>query len=137
MFLIVRHETDSKRLTMPARFLERRIDDLPPDAIGSRLKFVPKPATVSNGRVRKNRLRRSVRLFRRWSFFRPTETLIQRLTIKPLKGRDPHSGINEHFITRFRPDDDQFCLRRGAAKKREHKPYKQRNSAKHDCLFLL
>src|SRR5947207_8421220 len=113
MFLIVRHETDGKRLMMVTRFLECRIDDLPLDAIGSGLKFVPKPATVGNGRVWKNRLPRKVGLFRRGSFLRPTEPLIQRLTVKSLKGRDPHSGINQYFITRFRPDDDHFRLRRG------------------------
>src|SRR6266508_6937918 len=106
MFLIVRHETDGKCLMMPARFLDSRIDYLPTDAIGSRLKFVPKPATVSDGRVWKNRSRRNVRLFRRWSFLRPTEALIQRLMVEPLKGCDPHSGIDEHLITRFRPDDN-------------------------------
>src|SRR2546423_13376125 len=119
MFLIVRHQAYRKRLMMPARFLERRLDDVPANAIRSRLQFVPEPAAVSNGRVWKNRSRRNVWLFRRRSFLRPTEVLVQRLTVKPLKGCDPHSGIDEHLIAWFRPDNNHFRLRRCPYKKRE------------------
>ncbi len=110
MLFIVRHETNGKRLMVFTRFLESRIDNLPADAIGSRLKFIPEPTAVSNGSLWKNRSRSRLRLFCRWTFLRPTETLIQRLTVEPLKGRDAHARINEYLINRFRPDHNGFVL---------------------------
>src|SRR6266550_7144583 len=125
MFLIVRHEPDGKRLMMLPRFLEGRIDDLPTNAIGCGLKFIPEPATVSNGRVWKNRWGGNLGLFRRWAFFRPTETLIQWLAVEPLKSCDTDSGIDQYLINRLGSHNYQFRLRRGANKKRDYERDKQ------------
>src|SRR5437667_1718776 len=135
MLLIVRHETNSKCLMMLTSFLEGRIDDFPTNAICARLKFIPEPATVSNGRVWKNRPCRNLRMFRCWSFLRPTEALIQWLTVESLKGCDPHAGVDEHLVNRFRPNDDHFHLRPGGDKNRGHERDKQRDSAEYHFLF--
>src|SRR6185369_114646 len=57
MLFIVMHQTNGQSLMMPARFLESGIDDLPADAIGSRLKLTPEPAAIRDGSIRKDRSR--------------------------------------------------------------------------------
>src|SRR6266536_5475736 len=110
MLFVVRHQADSKRLLVSARFFQGGINDLPADLIRGRLKFVPEPATVGDRRVGKIRSSRSIRLFRCRALFGPTESLIQRLTIEPLEGCDAHARIHEYLITLFGPYDDHLVL---------------------------
>src|SRR4029079_2111839 len=69
MLLIVGHETNGKSLMMLTRFLESCVQDLPTDAIGSRLKFTPEPTAISNGCIGKNRFRGRLCVFSRGTFF--------------------------------------------------------------------
>ena len=71
-----------------------------------RLKDVPIPAAVRDGALRKIRLRGRLRQLRDGPDFGPLQWRIRRLAAEPLKSRNAHSGIYQHVVNFFRPDDD-------------------------------
>jgi hypothetical protein len=109
---------------------KRAVEDLPADVAFRRLESLPEPAAVRDRGFRK--VGRSGGGKRAGgAFLGPSQILVQRVAVEPLKGLDADAGVGENVVNALRVDHDGLARSEGG---QSHGRCQQRTGLHHNMI---